>query len=307
MKILGLILFVAILGATFYAYSVTCYVPKRKKDKLYELPKGEQYEDQLINIQKWVEELLAIPCEEVCIKSHDGLKLYGNYYHVANGAPIQLMFHGYRSSSYLDFCGGVKFAMKMKQNVLLVDQRAHGRSEGHTTCFGILERKDCISWINYISNRFGSNTKIILSGLSMGASTVLMSNTLNLPENVVGIIADCPFSSPKDIIKKVCEDNGMPADFLFPFVKWGALLFGHFNLEACSAVLGAKVSKIPILLFHGDDDRFVPCHMSHTVKESNPENIDFQIIPGAGHGLCYLIGPQQYESAIIHFMEQILE
>ena len=297
---------IAILSAALHAYIITFYMPKRKEDELYKLPEGEQYENSLGNIKKWVEELLAIPCEEIWIKSHDGLKLYGRYYHVADDAPVQIMFHGYRSSSYLDFCGGVKFAMRIGQNVLLVDQRSHGRSEGHTTCFGILERRDCLNWVKYISNRFGSDTKIILSGLSMGAATVLMSATLDLPENVVGIIADCPFSSPRDVIKKVCRDQDLPADLLFPFIKLGALFYGHFNLEACSAVQGAKVSKVPILLFHGDDDRFVPCQMSVKVKEANPENIHFEIIPGAGHGLCYMVGPKQYEDATIRFMDRVL-
>lgn len=313
MKIFGficvcllIISIIAILSASLHAYIITFYMPKRNEDELYKLPEGEQYENELSNIKRWVEELLAIPCEEVWIKSHDGLKLYGRYYHVADDAPVQIMFHGYRSSSYLDFCGGVKFAMRMGQNVLLVDQRSHGKSEGHTTCFGILERRDCLNWVKYISNRFGSDTKIILSGLSMGAVTVLMSATLDLPKNVFGIIADCPFSSPKDVIKKVCRDQGLPSNVLFPFIKLGALFYGHFNLEACSAVQGAKVSQIPILLFHGDDDRFVPCQMSHKVKEANPENINFEIIPGAGHGLCYLTGPQQYEDATKRFMGRIL-
>lgn len=301
-----LISIIAILSAALHAYIITFYMPKRKEDEPYKLPQGEQYENELSNIKKWVEELLAMPCEEIRIKSHDGLKLYGRYYHTADGAPVQIMFHGYRSSSNLDFCGGARFAMRMGHNVLLVDQRSHGKSEGHTTCFGILERHDCLNWVKYISNRFGADTKIILSGLSMGAVTVLMSATLDLPENVVGIIADCPFSSPRDVIKKVCRDQNLPADFLFPFIKLGALFYGHFRLEACSAVEGASVSKKPILLFHGDDDRFVPCQMSVKVKEANPEMIHFEIVPGAGHGLCYLVGPKQYETATERFLEKVL-
>jgi pimeloyl-ACP methyl ester carboxylesterase len=216
------------------------------------------------------------------------------------------MFHGYKSSAYLDFCGGIKFAIRSGHNVLIVDQRSHGNSDGTTITFGIKERHDCLSWIHYLNNRFGNDTPIILSGLSMGAATVLMASNLNLPDNVTGIVADCPYSSPKEILLKVCRDMHYPATLMFPFIKLGAFLFGHFNLTECDALSCVKESKVPILIFHGDDDRFVPCSMSLALKKANPEQITLEIVPGAGHGLCYVIGPKQYENALEQFYQRIL-
>lgn len=306
--ILFFILAVITLAASFYAYRICFYSPMRDSKVLYRLPKGEQYEKHLTNIQGWINEILELPQEEVYISSYDGKKLYARYYHTADNAPVQIMFHGYRSSAYLDFCGGIKFAIKCGHNVLAVDERSHGKSEGTAISFGIEEKRDCISWINYINTRFGTDTKIILSGLSMGASTVLMTANLKLPENVVGIIADCPFSSPKEIISLVCErDMKLPAKLVYPFVKLGARIFGHFNLEECDALTAVKDSRLPILIFHGDDDRFVPCEMSRRLKEACPEKVRLEIVPNAGHGLCYLVGPKQYEKATLEFMEEILK
>lgn len=300
------ILLFTVLGISYYAYRTAFLSPKREQGEYYELPEGEQYEEHLKNIQMWIDEMQAIPFEKIHITSHEGKQLYGRYYHTKEGAPIEIMFHGYKSSAYLDFCGGIKFAIRSGHNILIVDQRSHGNSDGTTITFGIKERHDCLSWIHYLNNRFGIDTPIILSGLSMGAATVLMASNLNLPDNVTGIVADCPYSSPKEILLKVCRDMHYPATLMFPFIKLGALLFGHFNLTECDALSCVKESKVPILIFHGDDDRFVPCDMSLALKKANPEQITLEIVPNAGHGLCYVIGPKQYEDALKNFYQEIL-
>lgn len=291
---------------SYYAYQIAFFSPKREKGENYHLPQGEQYEEHLDNIQKWIDEMHAIPFEKIYTPSHDGKQLYGRYYHTLEHAPIQIMFHGYKSSAYLDFCGGIKYAIKSNHNVLVVDHRSHGNSEGSVITFGIKERLDCLSWIQYVNHRFGDDTPIILSGLSMGAATVLMASNLNLPKNVVGIVADCPYSSPKEIIMKVCKDMHYPPKLMYPFIKLGAHLFGRFNLTECDALTCVKQAKVPILLFHGDDDRFVPCDMSRAIREANPEQITLEIVPNAGHGLCYLVGPKQYEAAMQEFFQKVL-
>ena len=303
--ILYVVIFIT-LAISFYAYRIAFFSPKRAEGEHYHLPQGEQYEKELKNIKKWIDEMLAMPHEKVYITSHDGMKLYGRYYHHKDHAPIQIMFHGYKSSAYLDFCGGIKFAIKLNHNALIIDQRSHGNSEGSTISFGIRERYDCLSWIQYLSERFGSDTPIILSGLSMGAATVLMASNLALPKNVVGIVADCPYSSPKEIIQKVCKDMHYPPKLMYPFIRLGAFVFGHFDIEEMDALTAIQQAKIPILIFHGDDDRFVPCEMSHALKKANPQKVALEIVCSAGHGLCYLVGPTQYEKAMKKFFDQIL-
>ena len=301
-----LLLLLIVLAITLYAYRIAFYAPKRVEDAPYNLPTGEQYESRHPNIIKCINEMLEIPFEEVYITAFDGTKLFARYYHIKDNAPVQIQFHGYRSSAFLDFCGGSKLARKMKHNCLVVDQRSHGRSEGNAITFGIKERRDVLSWINYILERYGKDTPIILCGLSMGAATVLMSTDLDLPANVKGIIADCPYASPKGIIQKVCTDMHLPPRLLYPFVKLGAFLFGHFNLEESSAITAVQHTQIPILLFHGDDDRFVPCEMSKKIKDACASPATLVLIPEAGHGLCYLVNPEKYEEATLAFAKSIL-
>lgn len=305
--VITLILITALLLlGTYITYLLVFYAPKRIKENKYSMPQGEQYEKKREGISKSINEMLARPFEPVTIISHDGKKLYARYYHVADDAPVQIQFHGYKSSALLDFCGGSKLAGKLKHNALVVDQRSHGKSEGKAITFGIEERRDCMDWINYTRSRFGENVRIILFGLSMGAATVLMSADLHLPDNVVGIIADCPFSVPKKIIKKVARDVYLPATLLYPFIKLAAKLFAHFDLEESNALDAVQKTDLPILLIHGEADKFVPCDMSREIHMAAASHSTLITIPDAGHGLCYMIAPEKYEAAVISFAKMVL-
>ena len=193
-------------------------------------------------------------------------------------------------------------ALEMGHSVLLVDQRSHGQSSGGTITFGIKERRDVLSWLNYVNERVGTNTPAFLWGISMGAATVLMAADQKLPGNVAGILADCPYSSPKAIIKKVCEEDlHLSATFMYPFIRLSARLFGGFNLEESSAPEAVKSTHIPILLIHGEADFFVPCRMSREIKEACP-SITLLTVPEAGHGLAYMVAPDKYKEAVRSFI-----
>ena len=228
----GVAIILAIAVAfTFYTYVEAFYSPVKKRRRNHELPPGEQYDRVAEYMHSLISELEAVPCERVSIVTFDGLKLYGRYYHVADGAPLQIQFHGYRGTPIRDFCGGCKIARETGYNVLLVDQRAQGESEGKTICFGLKEKYDLVKWVEYANARFGADTRIILVGVSMGGATVLEASELELPENVVGVIADSPFSSPEDIIGCVSKEKGFNPKFAMPFIKLGARVFGKLKVE----------------------------------------------------------------------------
>ena len=253
-----------------------------------------------------IAEFLEVPYEEVSITSHDGLKLTGRYYHVADGAPLEIQCHGYKGNALRDFSGAWQIARAAGRNVLLINQRCHGGSEGKTITFGILERQDVMNWIRYANGRFG-NVPILLSGVSMGAATVLMVSGMDLPENVTCVIADCPYDAPSNIIKKVLgQDMGMPVKIVYPLIRLGGMLYGKFNLNADSPVEAVKRARIPILLIHGDDDRFVPHPMSCNIHAAAPEKIEFHTIPGAGHALNYVTDPEGYTEIVNAFTAKYL-
>lgn len=294
------------LGGGYCAYRYAFYAPKKGREILPEL-KGRQYAPYLTEIDRIFRQLQGRPCEFVTVTSEDGLRLSGRYYHVADGAPLDIGFHGYRSACLTDFCGGAELSLKLGHNLLLVDQRAHGKSSGWSITFGIKERWDVLSWVNYAVSRFGADVKILLYGISMGASTVLMAAELPLPENVKGIIADCPYSSPKEIICKVAQDRGIPVRAGWLFVCIGARVFGGFDIHETDAVRAVKHSSVPILLIHGESDSFVPCGMSAAIQRSNPQLVRLFTFPGADHGISFLTDPQRYCDIVTKFCRRVLQ
>ncbi len=296
-----LAVFTVLASAAFFLMAF--YVPRRKPidPEAYNIPKGEIYEPYRDQMIAWMKETRALPHEDVSIVSFDGLKLCGKYYEFEPGAPIELMFHGYRGSAERDLSGGVQRCFYLGRNVLLVDQRTSGKSEGNVISFGINESRDCLSWIDFMIQHFGKDVKIILTGISMGAATVMTAAGKPLPDNVIGILADCGYTSAKDIIKKVIRQMHLPAELIYPFVKLGAKLFGHFDLEETSPMEAMKKCTKPIIFVHGEADDFVPCEMSRLCYETCTSPKLLFTVPGAGHGLGYLADQEGYFKNLIDF------
>lgn len=292
------------LAGAFYAYRTAFYSPGKGRGEIKPI-KGENYDPYRPEMRRIYQQLKDRPCEFVTVTSHDGLTLSGRYYHVKDGAPLDICFHGYRSAALVDFSGGSELSFRMEHNVLLVDQRAHGNSQGRTITFGILERQDLLRWVAYAVERFGADVDILLFGVSMGGATVLMASELDLPPNVRGIVADCPYASPLDIILHVGQKTSLPAWLIRPFAIAGAKIFGGFDLAECNAREAVKHTPVPILIIHGQADSFVPEKMSD-IAEANPNMVTRHTIPGADHGISYLVDRETYSCLVADFMKTVL-
>lgn len=306
--IVALILIIAaviLFGGSWYAYRIAFFSPAEGRDRIPSTS-GPQYDPYRPRMKEMYENLMARPFEYVTIKSNDGLTLSGRYYHVKDGAPLDICFHGYRSSPLTDFSGGSELSLAMEHNLLLVDQRAHGKSEGKTISFGIKERWDVLSWVDYAIDRFGGEIQIILYGISMGGATVLIASELELPSNVKGIVADCPYARAEDIIVDVGRKMHFPPVFTIPFARLGARIFGGFDLNETDAVRSVQHAKVPILIIHGEADGFVPVEMSEAVQSANPQMVHRITFPVADHGICYLSDTPRYSQAVREFSQEVL-
>ena len=306
---LGILAFAAIVTLTL---SYLCYrIAFRARKKTapaeeFPLPKGDAYEPFHDAMRRWMIEVRAMPHETFTIRSFDGLQLRGKFYEYAPGAPMELMFHGYRGNAERDLCGGIQRSFALGRSVFLVDQRSSEGSEGNVISFGINEHKDCLAWVDFLISHFGPDVKIILTGISMGAATVLMAAGCELPPNVIGVLADCGYTTAKAIILKVIGSMGLPAKLLYPFVKLGARLFGRFNLEAFSPLEAVQRCRLPVIFIHGARDGYVPSHMSRENFEACAGPKQLVIIPDADHGLSYLVDPDGYLTALRDFFAPYL-
>lgn len=305
-----IILFLILLtvASAYFCCRLAFSVPKQSRESLFEIPDTEQYAPYSAAARQMISDALEIPYKEVTVTSYDGLCLFGKCYFANKNAPWLIMFHGYRSGAERDFCGGLKFGIESGFNVLLADQRAHGKSEGKYLTFGIKERRDCLSWVNYVVSKAGKDCKIVLYGMSMGAATVLMAAGLNLPQNVAGIVADCGYSSPKAIIKKVIRDMHYPVFPTYFLVRLGGMIFGGFDIEETSAAAAMEKCDIPVLFIHGEDDRFVPCDMGReNYNRCRAAGKKILTVPAAGHGMSYMADKKAYLGAVADFLKAVLK
>ncbi len=303
--IFGILLMMFLMGLYILYRLVFGRNPKSMDDD-FAFPRGKQYDLYRETILQSVKQVLALPYERVEILSRDGISLVGRYFKGEEGKPLVLFFHGYRCTGMRDGNGILQFCQRNGYHTLVVTQRAHGGSEGRTITFGVKERYDCLDWISDCTKRFGTEQKIVLAGLSMGASTVLMSTGLKLPAQVKGVIADCPYSSPKEILRAVIRQMHYPEGITYALVRLSGKLFGGFDVEDYTALEAMKGCEIPVLLIHGDEDLFVPCTMSQDCYDiCRAKSKELLMVPKAGHGVCYCADARSYERALERFFEKI--
>lgn len=279
----------------------------------------DQYYDEIQEGIVWISQQEA---EDIYIQSEDGLKLHARLMDQSGAKGTVLMFHGYRTHPEVDFSASSHVYYECGNRIVHIDQRAAGESEGKYIGFGVLESRDCCLWAQYIANRFGTDQKIILAGLSMGASTVLMATahhedrrvrincspeepmevSMTLPQNVTGIVADSAFSSPYDIIKKRIRTTYHCKGRLLTIAIgiWSRML-AHYSLKELSVPDVMKHNTISVLLVHGTEDSNVPVEMTVKIAENCQAPKQVLLVKGAEHGTGYLVDNEAYKKALQEF------
>lgn len=282
---------------------VFCHPPKRRPD-VHQIPESDLYGAYRDTMSETVKDMKETPFEEVSIHSLDGCRLYGKLYCIKESAPLVIFFHGYHGVYAWDGYGFFKICKRNGINILMVDERAHGKSEGSAITFGVKERYDCKLWTEYAAERLGENTDIFLAGVSMGAASVMMASELDLPKNVRGIVADCGYSEPAAIIKETVRKMKLPVKPVYWLIKLGARIFGQFDLEETTALNAVKKLQIPILFIHGKQDSVVPFAMHEELYESCTGRKERVLIEGADHANSAMTDYETYETAVMQFLTQ---
>ena len=271
----------------------------------YVIPEGGIYEVFREDMIGWTKMVRAYPYREYAIQSFDGLTLRAKFFEHKSGAPIELMFHGYRGNAERDLNGGVERCFRLGHSAMLIDHRGSGFSDGNVITFGILEKRDCLAWVDFAVKEFGSDARLILTGISMGAATVMMTAGKPLPPQVKYVLADCGYTSPREIISKVMAEMHLPPKLVYPFAQLAARLLGHFCLDEDSPIEAMKRCTVPVVFAHGDTDDFVPYDMSVRLHDAcvSPKK-KLVTIHGAGHGLAFPVGRDEYVNALAEFKRE---
>ena len=197
-------LILLVLAVSYYSYRMAfCAKAKNPTEYKLKLPEGEIYQREYERAIAFITVLNEIDYEKVKIKSRDGTTLAARYYHVADGAPLHIEFHGYRSRATTDFCGINTLVRDLGHNTLLVDQRAHGESGGKTISFGIKERLDCLDWINYALDRFGKDITLVPDGDGHFRVYIRVAVSPNFLSWIMGFGSNVTVISPQSVIDEV--------------------------------------------------------------------------------------------------------
>ncbi len=300
--LIGIVLLTIVSGT--YLFFAACLrrkeLPWQVEEEIKQTPYGKYY-DFIVQTTSWLSKHKAV---DVYMDSYDGLKLHALWVPAENPRGTVLFAHGYRSTYLVDVGISFEFYHQLGMNLLIPDQRSHGKSEGKYITFGVKESRDFVSWVEYHNSHFGE-FPILLDGVSMGASTVLYTADKNLPQNVRGMIADCGFTSPKEIVSAVFRRvTHLPAVPSIWVAEHCARLFGGFSFYECDSRNILKNSKIPVIMAHGTEDDFVPCKMSQEAFSVCGAPKQLLLAEGAGHGLSFLVEKDRYIQMILEFLDK---
>lgn len=234
----------------------------------------------------------------------DKLTLHSRLY--TNDSHVYVVFHhGYSSS--LTYMG--PFVHKVHEhgyNVLAIEPRGHGESQGHYTSMGWYEKDDLVHWIRYINDR-DPQAKIILYGISMGASTVMLALGEQLPDNVVCAVEDCGYSSLMEEYVYQCRTTTHYPLFVLlagDAVTRVKLGFSYFDVNCKKAL---ERNTRPLLLIHGTEDTFVPYEMAQKNYNSTTGEKKLLLIEGATHTRSSSRDPQLYWDTFFAFTDRHLQ
>ena len=139
----------------------------------------------------------------------------------------------------------------------------------------------------------------MLHGISMGASTVLMTTGLPLPPQVKAAVSDCAFTSAYEVFQSVLKTMyHLPAFPLMNISDQMTKRKAGYGLNECNAKNEVARSRTPTLFIHGETDTFVPCSMVYDLYQACAAQKDLLIIPGASHAEAYYKDPAAYEHAV---------
>ncbi len=295
------LLLLVLIGATVYFF-VFALVRRKDAVDFTSSDAWAPFSDKIKEGRAWIENAEH---EKVEIKSYDGLTLRGRFIFNGDSKKTIILFHGYHSRGVNDFGCVADFYFGLGYNMLLIDQRAHGESEGRFITFGVKERYDCRSWIEYVNSRIGDDGDVFIDGISMGGVTVLMACGLELPSNVRGVIADCPFTSPYDIFCHILARNyHLPPFPLIYTTDLMSRLVAGFAFKEASTVEAMENNKLPIIFVHGEADDFVPTYMSKKTYEACTSEKYIMTVPGADHGMSYLMDMENAQAKLKEFLSK---
>src|SRR4051794_18375006 len=245
-----------------------------------------------------------VPAEEVRFATRDGIGLHGWLFRAVDAAASVILLHGHGSNkdSLLPLAG----MLYPRFNVLMVDLRGHGESEGVRTTIGYEERQDVHAAVDLLEARGLGPVGIF--GMSMGAATAILAAAED--ERLAAIVADSPYGRLRWAIAQGARLRGYPS-FAAPLIATlgcgVTALHLRFPLRAFDPIeVIGRIAPRPLLLMHGVEDDIIPVRSAYALFRRAGEPKELWLIEGLKHCQALEVRPEQFRDRVVGFFEQHL-
>lgn len=288
-----------------YALSPSSNSDQREIDESDEVQLANDVEKQIVQNQN-KETIKGLNFSEktkpMIISSEDSLRLRGQYLDHENSHRWVILVHGYKSSNENMMSYGSEY-YDNGYNVVLPDNRAHGKSDGTYIGMGWLDKDDIACWVNWVIEK-DPQAQIILHGVSMGGATVMMASGDRLPQ-VVGYIEDCGYSSVWDIFASELDKRfSLPTFLVLDISNFIAKIKAGYDFKEASSVDQIQKANQPMLFIHGAKDDFVPLEMVYEVYDAYPTTKELYIVEEAGHAQSKDYDVKAYWNKVFDFIDK---
>ncbi|MGL5244834.1 MAG: alpha/beta hydrolase, partial [Sarcina sp.] len=248
-----------------------------------------------------------LPYEEIIIDSYDGLKLKGYFYNLyPHSNKVVIINHGYTANHFVEY-QFVDIFFEEEFNVLLIDMRSHGESEGKYASYGYNECKDLGTWVKWLKYSKGKDLYIGLYGQSMGAATVMLYGGTHV-EEVSFVIEDCGYTTAKKAIEYQFRESKVPVWPLYDLVRLKIKFKYGFDLNTISPEEVIVNSEVPTLFIHGTADRTVPTWMGEKMYDGKKGVKDrLYLVESADHMESCCHDKEEYKAVVQAFIQSVKE
>lgn len=223
-------------------------------------------------------------------------------------AKMTLIFgHGYKGNRFEDHISFFSMAENLIQEdyrIIMFDFRYAGNSGGDMSTVGAKEQLDMLGAVDWASDHY--NDPVGLLGISMGGSTALLAAAQS--DNVVGVVADSPYSDLEDYLKVNLPVWSDLPDFPFtPLILTIMPLITDLDPKEASPVsVLDDIAPRPVLFIHNEGDTSIPYTESELMVEQHPDVFDLWLTDGEGHVKSYEQNETEYIKRVDAFFTETL-
>lgn len=231
---------------------------------------------------------------------NNGLNLYGEYYDFGSDKCVIFLSGRTESLRY-----GYYFSKPYSElgiNVLLIDARAHGLSDGRYNTIGFEESKDALAWARFIHDSYNIKS-IIFHGICIGgAGAVYAMTSDNCPDYIDGMIGEGMFPRFYESMKNNLKERKKPVFILNDLIDmWMKHYTGHSMKIGPIDFIG-KLKK-PLLMIHSREDTYsLPVNAQRLYDLAGSKNKTLVWYDHGRHSMLRLTDTEKYDNAVKAFL-----